>query len=62
MTRGGQGGFYLQEDQILGYFQGQVAQTIIEQMIKTLRFQDEKLEEETVYALGGSYGRLQEGY
>jgi hypothetical protein len=62
MTRGGQGGFYPQEDQILGYFQGQVAQMVAEQMIKTLRFQDEKMEEETIYALRGNYGRLQERY
>jgi hypothetical protein len=29
---------------------------------KTLRFQNEKMEEEMVYALGGSCGGLQEGY
>jgi len=31
MTKGEQGGFYLQDDLLLGYSQGHVAQMVVEQ-------------------------------
>jgi hypothetical protein len=50
-----QGGFYPHDDLLLGYFQGQVAQMVVEQkQTKTLIFQDEK----TIYAPRSSRGRL----
>ncbi len=56
-TRGRQDGFYLQEDLLLGYFQGQVAQMVAKQkQTKTLRFQNENTKEETLHAQGGSRG------
>ncbi len=40
-----------------------MAQTIAEQkQTKTLRFQDEKMEEEMIFTLRGGHGWLQEGY
>jgi hypothetical protein len=40
-----------------------VAQTIAKKKkTKTLRFQDEKTKEETIYAPRGNHGGLQEGY
>jgi hypothetical protein len=39
MTRGGQGGFYLHDDLLPSYSQGQVAYMVIEQKLtKTLKF------------------------
>jgi hypothetical protein len=50
MTRGEQGGFYLQDDLLLGYSQGHVAQMVVEQkQTQTLKFQNEETKKKKRY-------------